>query len=359
MTLFPVTPFRPPDANEAAEMLPDGLVVAEGPDGVITTMNSRAEQVTGLRAEEVIGRHLRDALAFRDHDGQWWWDLASPWQGIATRTGHREKLLILPNGHEVLLTSRYLRRDRRGPVIAVLLSLRDAEARRRAEASHSALISTVAHELRSPLTGVKGFSSTLLRRWDRFSDDQKRLMLETIEADADRVTRLISELLDVSRIDSGRLRIHVQQVEVRPVLDRHVERLTASGVPRDRLTVEVLPGAERVWADPDRLNQILANLVENAVRHGEHAVRVRVAPAARPDEEGVVLTVDDDGPGIPENQREVVFSRFWHGHAQGSTGLGLYVVRALVRAHTGRVSVAESDLGGASIQVHLPLPPGE
>ena len=101
---------------------------------------------------------------------------------------------MLPTGREVLVTAKYVRAAPLEPLQSVVLALRDAEGRRRAEAESAALLTAVAHELRSPLTGVKGFSSTLLRNWDRFTDDQKRLMLETIEADADRVTRLITEL---------------------------------------------------------------------------------------------------------------------------------------------------------------------
>ena len=115
------------------------------------------------------------------------------------------------------------------------VGLRDTEARQRAEVEHGALISTVAHELRSPLTSVKGFTATLLRRWDRFTDDQKRLMLETIEADADRVTRLISELLDISRIDAGRLEVPPQPVDLAAAARRHVERMVASGHDDERV----------------------------------------------------------------------------------------------------------------------------
>ena len=134
----------------------------------------------------------------------------------------------------------------------------------------------MAHELRSPLTSVKGFSSTLLRRWDRFTDDQKRLMLETIEADADRVTRLITELLDISRIDAGRLQVRKQPVDVRG-RDRPAHRAVRGQRPRRASGSSSTPPRHlpETWADPDRLDQILANLMENAVRHGEGTVTSR------------------------------------------------------------------------------------
>ncbi len=346
----PVTRF-PATAVDAAELLPDGVITA-GSDALVRFMNARAEQITGVGRDIVLGRDIRTSLAFQDTSGADWWALTDPWSGLKTRTGHREKLLLLPNGNEVLLTARYLRSGRSQPVETVILALRDAEARRRAEADHAALISTISHELRSPLTGVKGFSSTLLRRWDRFSDEQKRLMLETIEADADRVTRLITELLDVSRIDSGRLRIHAQPLDCRSMFARHVDRYVATGVERDRFTVDVADGGEEVWADPDRFEQILTNLVDNALKHGRGKVGLHADPAPG----GAAIAVSDDGPGIPVNQRVLVFSRFWHGHTAGSTGLGLYIVHGLVEAHGGAVAVEDAPGGGALIRVTFPEP---
>lgn len=342
-------------ATQAAELLPDGLVSAAGPDAAIEYLNGQAERILGLRRADVIGQDIRTALPFQDREGNSWWEVTDPWSPPFIRTGHREKLLLLPNGREVLVTARYLRATRNAPTAAVVLGVRDAEARRRAEAEHAALISTLAHELRSPLTGVKGFSSTLLRRWDRFSDDQKRLMLEAIEADADRVTRLIAELLDVSRIDTGRLQVHAQPVDVDAVFGRHIERLVAVGQPRERFDMHVAPDADTVWADPDRLDQVLANLLDNAVQHGGGDVTLMATPALS-GREAVDLVIADEGAGIPEEQRELVFRRFWHGRRSGSTGLGLYIVRGLVEAHGGSVFIEDQGSGeGTRIRVRLPL----
>ena len=223
-------PFRVPDdlAVNGLEFIPDGLVAAVGHDAIVRFMNSRAERITGMAAVDVLGRDIRETLPLQDLEGQSWWEVTDPWEGLLTRTGHRERLLVLPTGRELLVTAKYVRGGPGEPVRAVVLGLRDAEGRRRAEAESAALLTTVAHELRSPLTGVKGFSSTLLRNWDRFTDDQKRLMLETIEADADRVTRLITELLDASRINVGRLTVHAQPLELRPRLEAQVERRVAA-----------------------------------------------------------------------------------------------------------------------------------
>lgn len=354
-------------AGVAADLIPDGLVAVDG-DARVLYVNTRASRLIGRSREELVGADVREAVDLRDGDGASWWEVTNPWGGLRIRTGHREKLLVLPHtGREVLVTAKYLRSGRNQPVNQVNLLLRDGFQRRRVESENAAVISTVAHELRSPLTSVKGFSSTLLRRWDRFTDDQKRLMLETIEADADRVTRLITELLDVSRIDSGRLQIRPLPVDIELVFRRHVDRVVASGLEPDRFRIDVAPDLPEVWADPDRLDQILANLVENAVRHGDGVVTLGARPAA-PDavaaflakgrgDQGVELLVSDEGQGVPADHRALIFTRFWHGSGRGSTGLGLYVVKGLVEAHGGRVVVESAPSGGAQFRLSLPSQP--
>ncbi|MCE1180044.1 MAG: ATP-binding protein [Micrococcales bacterium] len=361
------TPLDLDLATEASEVVPDGLV-AFGPDWVVLYANAAAARITGVPVTALLGHDVREALPLLTRDGSLWWDIARPLESLHITTGHRERLLMLPGGREVLLTAKYLRRQRRGPVERVVLALRDAETRRRADRDHAALISTVAHELRSPLTSVKGFSSTLLRRWDRFTDEQKRLMVETIEADADRLTRLITELLDVSRIDSGRLSIYRQPLELADVIRRHVDAQVACGIPEDRFRVQIEPGMPPLWADADRFDQILANLIENALTHGRGLVTVAVdrlhpEPTGvwHPDGtqcHGVRIVVTDEGPGIAPADRALVFSRFWQGSEHGSTGLGLYIVKGLVEAHGGTVRIGEAPGGGAQFTVALSCSPG-
>lgn len=343
-------------ATSAAQMLPDGLVTADA-SGTVVSVNQRAEQILVRPADELLGRDLRVVLPLETRNGESWWALTDPWGGLSIRTGHREKLLLLPDGTELLVTAKYLRQGVGGPLAAILLGLRDAEARRRAEHDHAALISTIAHELRSPLTGVKGFSSTLLRRWDQFTEEQRLTMLEAIDADADRLTRLITDLLDVSRIDTGKLRIHEVPLETRTILARHVARAVAAGHDQATFTITVADGAEEVYADSDRLDQVLSNLVENAIRHGQSTVDLTAAPRTVDGEKGVTISITDDGPGIPTEQRRAVFSRFWHGPSGTGTGLGLYIVKGIVEAHGGFAEIDDASGGGAVVRIFLPGEP--
>lgn len=344
------------------DALPDGVLVIDG-TAIITAVNSSAERVLGRRAPDLLGADVRTALPLQDTEGNPWWECTDPWSGLAIRTGHRERLLLLPGPGgplEVFVTARYQRPGRSRPVDAVVLGLRDAVSRQRTQEEHGLLISTVAHELRSPLTSVKGFTATLLRRWDRFTDDQKRLMLQTIEHDADRVTRLIGELLDISRIDAGRMELRRQPVDLAAVAHRHVERMVASGNDAERFIVHADEPLPEVWADPDRIDQVLGNLLENAVRHGAGTVTLTVVPVVEPLTQGappasaVAVAVCDEGEGIPEADLQRVFTRFWHGSRRGGTGLGLYVVRGLVEAHGGSVQVRRASAGGAEFRFTLP-----
>ncbi len=338
------------------DLLPDGLVVA-GPDGLVTAVNGAATRLTGIRADDAVGRPLVDVLPLVDARGRAWWECTRPYDGLTTRVRQPEVELTLPGVGSLLVTAAFVRTGARaGPVEAVLVALRGTEGRDRAERDRAELVATVAHELRSPLTSVKGFTSTLLAKWDRFTDDQRRLMLETVEADADRVTRLITELLDVARIDSGRLELHRSLVDLPVLLGRHIDRLVAGGQPSSRFSLRVAPGLPETWADADKLEQVFANLLENALRHGGGHVRVAIERSG----DGTSVTVEDEGFGVPAEAASRVFTRFWRGGRRGGTGLGLYIVKGLVDAHGGTVTLERGTEGGALFRVTVPAgtPPG-
>jgi signal transduction histidine kinase len=333
----------------AFDALPDGILIADEA-GSVVLVNRAGAALLRRGIDDSLGHDYRDVLPFTDVVGRDWWSCTSPYDGLAIRTGQPERRLMLPDERELYVTARYDRDGKCGRVCRLIVSFRGAGERERAERDRADLVSTVAHELRSPLTSVKGFTATLLNKWDRFNDEQRLLMLQTVNADADRVTRLISELLDVSRIDAGRLELRKQVVDVPSAVRRLVEGRVVSGDPPERFSTDFAAALPEMWLDPDKLDQVLANLVDNAIRHGAGVVTVTVDRS----DDGVVLTVADQGDGIAPELRKLVFRRFWRTGRRGGTGLGLYIVKGLVDAHGGSVTVSEAPGGGASFEVALP-----
>jgi signal transduction histidine kinase len=333
------------------EELPDGVVVADE-DGRIIMMNRPAARLVGCAVPDAIGRHIEEVLPLFDDHGRSWWRCTRPYSGLPTRTSQPERALAMPGGRVLLVAARYVRPRPLGRVVRLVVSLRSNSARERLDRDSAELIATVAHELRSPLTSVKGFTATLLGKWSRFTDAQRRLMLETVDADANRLTRLITELLDIARIDSGRLQLHRQVVDLPAAVQRQLASLVAGGHPADQFAIDVTGELPETWLDPDKIDQVIGNLLENAVRHGAGVIDIGLEPW----HDGVAVTISDEGVGIPQELSERVFSKFWRGsrrHA-GGTGLGLYIVKGLVEAHGGSVTVGSSRSGGAAFRFTLP-----
>src|SRR4051812_24478034 len=309
----------------------------------------------GTAPEAFVGRPITEVLRLQDQEARTWCEVNCPYDGLPTRTAVPEQSWLLPNGTEVLVAARVHRPALDGPVAQVAVSIRSGRGRARLDRERSDLVATVAHELRSPLTGVKGFVQALLNRWDRLSDEQKKLMLTTVSADSDRLTRLIAELLDVARIDTGRLQLH-QRPSDAAVLTRRIVDSVSEATART-IVLEVLDDPPEIHADPDKFTQVVTNLVENAVRHGEGTVHVDLAPlgpGGLGDQPGVRITVDDEGEGIPVDMRRRVFTKFWKDGKRGGSGLGLYIVGGLTKVHGGTVTIDDAPGGGARIQVAWP-----
>jgi signal transduction histidine kinase len=340
-------------AQDVVDALPDGVVIA-GTDGRVTVISAVATRMLAV-GPDCVGRPLEEVLTLRDQEGNAWVGHNRPYEGLPTRTAVPEQSWLLPNGEEALVAARIHRPALHQPVSEVAVTIRSGRGRARLDRERSDLVATVAHELRSPLTGVKGFVQALLNRWDRLNDEQKKLMLTTVSADSDRLSRLIAELLDVARIDTGRLQLHPRPSDAAMMTRRIVESVSA-GTAR-QITLDVSGELPEIHADPDKFAQVVTNLVENAVRHGEGTVRVALEPlrlGELGDQPGVRITVDDEGEGIPVEMRLRVFTKFWKGGKRGGSGLGLYLVNGLTKVHGGTVTIDDRPGGGARIVVAWP-----
>ena len=341
------------------DALPDGVVVI-GADRTVRTMNRAAELLTGWSRAEAMGSFYGAVLPLRDASGFLVHEHADPFRGglsTVTATPELEYTVARRDGTEapVAVRAAFIR-DGDGRLESVVVSLREIGSRKRLDRAASDLISTVSHEIRSPLTSVKGFTSTLLSKWDRFSDEQKRVMLQTINYDADRVTRLLGDLLDVSRLEAGRLELKRQEVDLVAIATDAVARLRLNAE-EHRLEVSFPEGFPKITADPGRIEQVLINLIENAIKYATPgAVTVSGEDAG----DHVVVRVADEGEGIDPDHLPNIFLKFYRrgsGERRTGTGLGLYICRGIVQAHDGELIVERSDPTGTVFAVRLPKDP--
>ncbi len=345
-----------PDRRLDVEDLADAVLVLDAERRVVLA-NRAAGRLTGLAPEAMVGRSSDGMFDWHDSDGSR--HLGGRWPAPARLRGTRRitpqtVTVRSPRGTTVTttLTGSYTRDDA-GRLTGAVLTLRNPGRGNRAAPSGMEIVSTVSHELRSPLTSVKGYTSLMLNRWDRLADDQKKMMLEQVNHDADRVTRLITELLDISRLETGRLTLRRQMVDL-PRLAATVVEKVAMEYPELRATTEFPDSFPKVYADPDKIEQVLTNLVENACKYASPR-GLRIDGAAG--DNSVSVGVHDRGEGIPPSDLPKVFTKFFRrsfGRPTGS-GLGLWISRGLVESHGGELR-AESVVGqGSTFRFTLPL----
>ncbi|HZB04038.1 MAG TPA: ATP-binding protein [Actinomycetota bacterium] len=221
---------------------------------------------------------------------------------------------------------------------------------RRVDAVRSRLVATLAHDVRNPLTTIRGTFSTLSRHEDVITPEARSELIASADRQAERLQRLSSELLDLARLELGRLDLQLQETALREVVDRGLSYAD----PERRFDVRVAPGLS-VQADPARLEQIVVNLAMNALRYGKPPFVVEARDGA--DSEIDLLFVDH-GPGIPRDQRPALFEPFRAEHDPSSIGLGLAIVRVLAEAHGGGVAYEPNEPNGARFRVWLPATSG-
>lgn len=340
----------------ALASLPDAVAILDA-DRCVAEVNGAFVRLCGCAEEELRGRPVHDLLEWHDSDGQR--SDGSAWPAPARLRGSRiivpqTVALNTPAGRRlaVTVTGTYLRQPD-GSLTGVLLTLRPPARGHDRQPSGMEIVSTVSHELRSPLTSVKGYTSLMLNRWERLADDQKKMMLEQVNHDADRVTRLITELLDISRLETGRLILRRQMVDLPRLAATVVEKVSME-YPELEATTEFPASFPKVYADPDKVEQVLTNLVENACKYASpQGLRIDGTVEA----DSVSVGVHDRGEGIPESDLRKVFTKFFRrsvGRPTGS-GLGLWISRGLVESHGGELRAESKEGQGSTFRFTLPL----
>ncbi|KAA0236369.1 MAG: Adaptive-response sensory-kinase SasA [Acidimicrobiales bacterium] len=336
------------------EQVPDSILCVNR-DRTIAAVNARTTDLVGFSAEELVGSDCAEKLDPRLADGRSVW--ADGWhRSLRLRSVRRlpeqELSLRCSDGtaRRVWLTAAVVRDPQ--SFVALMCSLRPV-SEIRPTPDGMEVIAACSHELRSPLTSVKGFSQLLMRRWDQLAEDQKFELLEQIHHDAERVSRMVMELLDISRLETGRLKLKPQRVDlvrlVHVVVDKW--RLEYPDLVCEFEFAEDFPS---VWADPDKIEQVLANLVENSAKYADPA-QLRVSGVVSGDR--VQIAVEDRGEGIPAEELPHIFEKFYRcrGGRPTGTGLGLWISRGLVEAHAGRLEASSVPGEGSVLTVTLPL----
>jgi PAS domain S-box-containing protein len=342
------------------DQLPDAVLCVDA-DRRVVDVNQAATELTGYTREELEGHQLEELLDPRGRDGkpllEDGWHRSTRLRSVARIPEQEVRIRRANDGHlRATVTGRY-QRDADGRLTGAVLTLRDFGRRAHLAASGIEVVSTVSHELRSPLTSVKGYTSLLLNRWERLQEAQKRMMLEQVHHDADRVTRLVTELLDISRLETGRLVLRRQMIALGEVANDVVDHVRLE-YPELEVETSFPPDFPDIYADPDKVEQVLTNLVENAAKYADpKGIRISGARCTSPDEPDLVaVSVSDKGEGIPSSDLPRIFTKFFRRAETRPTGsgLGLWISRGLVEAHGGKLTAMSAPGEGSTFRFTLP-----
>ena len=316
----------------------EGVLVLDR-NGRIQLVNQSLQRLFNLRVD-VLDRTILEAFRLTE--------LADLVQRVERERTAQKFPLELPGMDERWLeVNAAAVLDRDGAHAGAILVFHDVTLIKQLERTRTEFVANVSHELRTPLSLIKGFVETLLG--GAADDPASRVrFLQTIEKQTDRLTFLIEDLLTVSRLESGQIALNFQSVELRPEVQRVIDDLRSRVQDKTVTVANEVPPRLTARVDGERLQQVLLNLVENAIKYGRPSGQV-VVGGRDVSAKKVELFVRDDGPGIPPESRERVFERFYRvdrarSRDTGGTGLGLSIVKHIVQAHGGEVWI-QSEVG--------------
>ncbi|WP_263408378.1 PAS domain S-box protein [Terriglobus tenax] len=331
--------------------------------GSITVANPAGAQILGYKPQDLLGLNLHDTIHHTRADGS-----PNPHEGskiqeavhLSEPVRVSDEIFWRKDGTSVPVdyVATPLLDD--GEAVGVVVAFADTTARRELDRMKDEFVSTVSHELRTPLTSLRAALGMVASGVLQTRPDKARQMLDIAVGNTDRLINLVNDILELERIGSGKAELHQANVSIGELCHRAAELQQTSAAKagiRFRFQIENV----HAWADPDRVLQLLTNLISNAIKFSPEGSEILLAAHNEPDGE-VCIQVQDQGRGIPEDKLELIFERFQQvdasdSRAKGGTGLGLAICRSIVQQHGGDIWV-ESALGrGSTFFFTLPSRP--
>jgi len=342
--------------NAILEDSADGVMILD-PNLQITVFNRALSAMTGWRAEDAIGRSHADIIQWQTLRTEMDLNqaLANEWplpgaahlyvEGDITRP--ENDLHQTADGQQISLGITYAPlMDQEGNMSDIIANVRDLTRYREEEALQKTFISVVSHELKTPVSIIKGYAGTLRRQDANWSPDVVQESLLVIEEEADNLTSLIDSLLEVSRLQAGTFNLEISDDVLLISVVANTVRKFGSQTKKHKLVIDFPPEFPPITGDERRLAQVLNNLVSNAIKYSPEGGIIRVVGAVHP--EHVTISVKDCGIGIPDHQKHRIFQKFSRldnalSRKTEGTGLGLFLSKSIIEAHNGRIWFSNND----------------
>lgn len=345
----------------------DGVMYANE-QGMVRVFNTTAERILGLSSSQVINHHIRELTGI--YGGNNWTQAIQKWMADPTlyQTGDFvEEIITLDD--ERVISVRLSPVNMGDQFLGTVSVFRDITREVEVDRLKSEFVATVSHELRTPMTSIKGYADLLLLGAAGEITETQARFLETIKQNADRLSILVNDLLEVSRIDQGQLNLRFTSVDVQEIfqqVNRHLSGRIKDEEKPMKVGTQVPSGLPPVRADYDKIIQIVQNLADNAFNYTPVNGTISLSAQYVPDDESVIMSVEDSGIGIPDDVRNRIFERFFRGDEYSEvvmdipgTGLGLAIVRELVNMHGGEIWFSSTVGEGSTFFVKIPIARGD
>ncbi|MCT7983731.1 PAS domain S-box protein [Laspinema sp. A4] len=336
----------------------EDAILSKTLDGTVVSWNASAYKLFGYSPAEAIGQSILTLIVPSDRHSEETNLLDKIAQGESVQQFETVRMRKNDTPIHVALTISPVK-DGRGKIIGISTIARDISDRRQIERMKNEFISIVSHEIRTPLTSIRGAIGLLASGMYQNKPERVQRMLEIALTDSDRLVRLVNDILDLERLESGRLELVKERCDAANAIAQAVEGVQAIG-DKEGVRFSLPPGTATVWASPDALQQVLTNLLSNAIKFSPPQSIITLTVQSQ--WQGVLFAVRDSGRGIPPDKLEMIFNPFQQVDAsdsrqKGGTGLGLTICKRIVHQHGGRIWV-ESTLGeGSTFYFTLPDPP--